>query len=61
MCEWCRLPKFADGDESECICDSPDYELMEECEACGEYHDVDHIRERDDGTFVCPSCDEVMV
>lgn len=60
VCEWCRLPKYADDDESECICDRPKYSMMDTCEDCGEYTDVDHLREREDGKHVCSRCDGVI-
>jgi len=61
VCRWCKLPKFSDGDESICICDSPDYERMEICDDCGEWTEMDKIRERHDAEYVCPGCDFEVV
>lgn len=57
VCVWCGLPKF--GPER-CICDSPKFELMEACEECGEYTDIDHLREAD-GKHVCSSCEVDLI
>lgn len=53
VCEWCLLPKFG---ENRCICDSAKFSRMQICEECGEYKDVDKIREAD-GQYVCPGCE----
>lgn len=39
-CVWCELPQFGDN---RCICDDPKYILMEQCNECGRWRDVDHV------------------
>lgn len=39
-CLWCGLPKFG---EERCVCDSPDYVLMERCGDCGTWRPVDDL------------------
>jgi len=57
VCVWCGLFKLPGGDESRCLCDSPRYETMSECEDCGEMAEIGHLRERGDSQHVCPDCD----
>ncbi|WP_152419087.1 hypothetical protein [Natrinema gari] len=49
-CEWCALPR------GECLCDSPRFKWMDQCDDCGTWRDVDHVHvapDRDGETIVC--------
>lgn len=52
-CSWCGLSKFG---EHRCICDSPSFEMMEQCVDCGEWKPVDRLTVNFDDPEERPFC-----
>ena len=53
VCEWCLLPKFG---ENRCICDSPKFSMMEVCDGCEKWTDVDRLYPGESESVYCPDC-----
>lgn len=53
-CTWCNLPRHR------CSCDNPTYVMMDDCEHCGEFTDLDKLREVGD-QYVCPRCEREVL